>query len=38
MENGNVKWFLSEGWYQWEGERYKENVKEVECSGNIMYS
>jgi hypothetical protein len=26
------------GWHQWEGEEYKENVKEGECSGNTTYS
>jgi hypothetical protein len=29
---------FSGGWYQWERGRYKERVKEAECSGNIMYS
>jgi hypothetical protein len=29
---------LSRGLYQWEGDGYKERVKESECSRNIMYS
>jgi hypothetical protein len=28
---------MSEGWYQWEGERFKERVLQGECGRNIMY-
>jgi hypothetical protein len=28
---------MSGDWYQWEGEGYKDRVKELECSGNTMY-
>jgi hypothetical protein len=38
METRKVKQVLFGDWYQWEGEEYKERVKEAECSGNIMYS
>jgi hypothetical protein len=37
MENRMVKQLLSGGWYQWEGGRYKERVKEAERSRNIVY-
>jgi hypothetical protein len=36
--NRKVKQVLSRGWYQWEGEGYKERVWEGECGENIMYS
>jgi hypothetical protein len=38
IENRKVKHILSGGWYQWEGERHKESLKEAEHSENIMYS
>jgi hypothetical protein len=38
MENRKVKQVLSGGWYQWKKEKYKERVKEGECSGNIIYT
>jgi hypothetical protein len=38
VESRKVKQVLPGGWYQWEGRRYKERVKEGEYDGNIMYS
>jgi hypothetical protein len=37
MENRKVKQILSLGWSQRKNARYKERVKEAECSVNIMY-
>jgi hypothetical protein len=37
MQNRKVKKFLGRGWYQREGGRYEERVKEAECSENTMY-
>jgi hypothetical protein len=33
MKNGKIKPFLSGGWYQWEGEGYKERVQKTEHGG-----
>jgi hypothetical protein len=38
INNSKVKQVLSGDWYQWEGEEYKERMKEAKCSENIMYS
>jgi hypothetical protein len=37
MEERTVKQILSWGWYQWEGVKYKERMKEGEYGGNILY-
>jgi hypothetical protein len=38
-EHTKVKQVLSGGWYECVDERrYKESVKEAECSRNVMYS
>jgi hypothetical protein len=38
MEDRKVKQIPSGGWFQWEGEGYKERVKEGEYDRNIIYS
>jgi hypothetical protein len=37
-KNWKVKQILSEYLDQWKGGKYKERIKEAECSENIMYS